>query len=575
MNRFYRYCIALFASVFVSLNLHGQGDKAVLDSIKASVQTLSSDTLKVSTLLDISKSTDCDDSGKKLATAMEAQRIAEKVNWVNGISNSNSIIGDFYFKCRKNYVKAFEFYDANVELAKKRNDKQALANAYDNIAKQYGLKRDHLRSIEYYNKELELKLGISFEATIYANIGITYKSIGDESNAIIFYDSSLNLLKSKKTRDLQDTFEIAALLLNKAEIYLNVGEPDKALHHYEDVLKISTQGKNDQFKVWALTGFGKAYKGKKDYSRAIDNYQKALEVCNRLNAFADEVTIFEELAATYMETWDLKKASDFADSALSLAERQHFINLLSKCNATLGNIYVRQEKYEVAISYLQKALSIAQQTHSLEDQKEAWEGLYNAYKRSGDYQLADNAHSYYYALRDSVYNVQEANRVTKALVESEQKVKAEIERLKQDAIYSRRDERQKILIYSGFAALVLVVLLAFFMFRNYKTQKKYNELLSREKLRHLAHIEAQSNILSDIAHTQAHQIRGPISTILGLVNIFNYDDPADPMNKQVMEWITSTTEKLDAVVKDVIIKENELRSEHDAESEAESNGNMQ
>lgn len=137
--------------------------------------------------------------------------------------------------------------------------------------------------------------------------------------------------------------------------------------------------------------------------------------------------------------------------------------------------------------------------------------------------------------------------------------------MNQEMVYRGNIERQRMLTYSGFTGLVLVLLLAFFIYRNYKIQKKYNELLSREKKRHLAHIEAQSNVLSDIAHIQAHQVRGPVSTILGLVHIFNYDDPTDPMNKQVMEWIASTTEKLDNVVKEVIIKENKLRSEHDEE----------
>jgi signal transduction histidine kinase len=108
-----------------------------------------------------------------------------------------------------------------------------------------------------------------------------------------------------------------------------------------------------------------------------------------------------------------------------------------------------------------------------------------------------------------------------------------------------------------------VVLLAFFIYRNYKTQKMYNALLSKEKKSHLAHIEAQSHVLSDIAHIQAHEVRGPVSAILGFVQIFNYDDPTDPGNKQVMEWIGVTAEKLDTVVRNVVSKENDLRSEHD------------
>jgi uncharacterized protein YheU (UPF0270 family) len=37
-----------------------------------------------------------------------------------------------------------------------------------------------------------------------------------------------------------------------------------------------------------------------------------------------------------------------------------------------------------------------------------------------------------------------------------------------------------------------------------------------------------------------------------------------------MEWIASTTEKLDSVVKEVIIRENKLRGEHEQENSANS-----
>ena len=165
----------------------------------------------------------------------------------------------------------------------------------------------------------------------------------------------------------------------------------------------------------------------------------------------------------------------------------------------------------------------------------------------------NNSNKNYFAL------VEISNNFTRKELEISFKKEQEIESLRQEGVYGKKIERQKVLTYCVSAGLALVLLLAFFIYRNYHTQKKYNDLLSKEKKRHLEHIEAQSNVLSDIAHTQAHDVRGPVATILGLVQVFNYDDPADPMNKQVMEWIGATTEKLDTVVKEVILKENRLR----------------
>jgi signal transduction histidine kinase len=66
-------------------------------------------------------------------------------------------------------------------------------------------------------------------------------------------------------------------------------------------------------------------------------------------------------------------------------------------------------------------------------------------------------------------------------------------------------------------------------------------------------------VLSDIAHTQAHDVRGPVATILGLLQLFNHDDPTDPINGEVINKLNVATEKLDNVVKEVVYKENRLR----------------
>ena len=244
---------------------------------------------------------------------------------------------------------------------------------------------------------------------------------------------------------------------------------------------------------------------------------------------------------------------------MRLAEDQSYIDLLPSAYITLGNIYIKQNKYDFAIPSLQKALNIAQKNTELEDEKRAWFALYYAYEGGGQYKEAADAQRNFYAIRDSIYSIERENETIKKDLEADFKQKQMRDSLYQRAIYETTIDRQKRFTYTGFAGLLLVGLLSFFIYRNYNIQKKYNELLSREKKSHLAHIEAQSNVLSDIAHIQAHHVRGPVATILGLVQLFNFEDPTDPVNKEVIEGLGVVTEKLDKVVKEVIIKENKLR----------------
>ncbi|MCW3121814.1 MAG: Tfp pilus assembly protein PilF [Flavipsychrobacter sp.] len=569
MKTSYRYFIALFSFIVISFDLSAQSERFNVDSIKSLVHQLSSDTGQVKAFIDMAAVIYCEDSNNKIIIANEAKKLAEKINWHDGLYKANRKIGDIYFTCMKNYPKAFAALGENVTLAQKFNDTLNESIALETIAKFYQKLSQHTKALEYYNKVLALRPDINMQIGVLADEGVVWKIIGDYNNALISYKISLNKLdsfaNSKHGRDIQDTLQRAGLLLNIGDIYLTMSNPDKAYEYYEKVWKLTVSIKDIYFQIASLTGFGKTFKLKHNYQKAIENYQLALFKCREINEFREEVKILDELANTYLDTYVYPKALAYSDTSLRLAEDQSYVDLLPKSYITLGNIYIKQNMYDLAIPSLQKALSIAQTNRDLDDEKNAWFALYKAYKSSGKHMEGLDAYEHFISTRDSLYNIDKENEFTKNSLEFEFKKKQEIDSLSQARIYDSTIDRQKRFTYTGFAGLLLVVALAFFIYRNYNIQKKYNELLSREKKSHLAHIEAQSNVLSDIAHTQAHHVRGPIATILGLIQLFNFEDPADPVNKEVIEGLAVVTDKLDKVVKDVIIKENKLRYGKDEE----------
>ncbi len=565
MRVFFRNTIALLGVLFICTYACISYAQPNVDSIKVFVNKLSSDSEKIKTLLDQAYTIDCDYADVKLGLAAEARQLAENKDWLQGMYFANRITGQVYFTCVKNYEKAFDFFNRNVVLAQKNDDKSNEAYALETIAKFHERLSDHLKTLEYYRKVIKLNPGIDIEIGVLGDMGVAYNSLSDYPHALESYQKALRMIdsvrSSKKSSDVQDTLVMAGLMLNIGDIYLVEQKPDKAYDNYKQVHNISLAISDKQFEIWSLTGIGKTYRFKKDYPNAIENYLKALAQCTAINAVVDEVKLQNELANTYLETWALDKATDYAQSALKIAEDHNYLELLSRSYAILGNICFKQQKFTIAIDYHLKALSIAQQTQILEDQEDIWKALSVAYEQNGQLDKALDALKHYHAVRDSVSNVEKAKELQRVQLESDYRETKKRDSLMTDVIYNKNLSTQQVYTFTGFAGLILVLLLTFFIYRNYETQKKYNELLSKEKKSHLAHIEAQSNVLSDIAYTQAHHIRGPISTILGLVQIFNYEDPADPMNKQVMEWISATTDKLDNVVKEVIAKENKLRKE--------------
>jgi PAS domain S-box-containing protein len=79
-----------------------------------------------------------------------------------------------------------------------------------------------------------------------------------------------------------------------------------------------------------------------------------------------------------------------------------------------------------------------------------------------------------------------------------------------------------------------------------------------EQRKHLLRIEQQNAALKEIAFIQSHNVRGPVATIMGLEQLFNYDEMADPINKEIMEGIALVSKQLDLIIKEIIKKSNEI-----------------
>ncbi len=65
-------------------------------------------------------------------------------------------------------------------------------------------------------------------------------------------------------------------------------------------------------------------------------------------------------------------------------------------------------------------------------------------------------------------------------------------------------------------------------------------------------LKKQNDILNKIAWLQAHKVRSPVATLLGLVQIFNMKDPADPLNREVLQYVQTTAQQLDTVIREIV-----------------------
>ncbi len=78
-------------------------------------------------------------------------------------------------------------------------------------------------------------------------------------------------------------------------------------------------------------------------------------------------------------------------------------------------------------------------------------------------------------------------------------------------------------------------------------------------------LKEQYKKLWEIAYMQSHQVRVPVTRILGLFSLFNYEDLSDPINGEILSKMKTIGESLDKVIHKIVQKTSEINNEVAAE----------
>jgi DNA-binding NtrC family response regulator len=71
-------------------------------------------------------------------------------------------------------------------------------------------------------------------------------------------------------------------------------------------------------------------------------------------------------------------------------------------------------------------------------------------------------------------------------------------------------------------------------------------------------LRVQNEKLFEIAFLQSHQIRRPVANILGLIGMFNQEDPGDAKNLEVLSNLEIAAKDLDNVIHEIVLKTSEI-----------------
>ena len=472
-----------------------------------------------------------------------------------------------------NPTEGVKYGQQAIDLGEKIEWTQGTAKAYSATANNYLTKSDFLKAIECYKKAQEIfeENGDKKElAKTQINVGILYFTQGNYPKAIENYFTGLKVAEEVKSKE-----DIASCLLNLGIVYSRQEKYPEALEYFFKSLKMAEELGDKGGIAYNYGNIGLVYKAQKNYVKALEYYEKGLKLNEEKGSKSYILADLGNIGNVYRNDHNYPKAFEYLFRSLSIAEEIGDQFSASICLGNIGETYLniaqdstihimpdslisatRAGNLEKSVIYLNKGMAISKEIGDIDGIQEISKNLSTAYALLGNYKEALANHIQYMEYRDSIFS--EKNKIKIAGLETQRAIDLKERDIQIEKLKAANKRNERVIFIAGIALLLITLTV---IVRKFIVQSRSNRVLSHEKKKHLQRIKEQSNVLEDIAHTQSHEIRGQVVTIMGLSRLFNYDNPSDPVNKELMEGIAGASEKLDDIVKDVVTKENKFNSE--------------
>jgi len=438
-------------------------------------------------------------------------------------TNKVNTLNDIVWKIKtKNAVLADSLANVSINLAQKLDFPKGLGYAYKNQATIYYYQGSYDTARVIYEKSLyefqkiDFKKGIAIDLR---NIGNTYDQVGNTKAALDYY------LRSLKIREeIGDKKGVAAVNAAIGLVYDKTDEKKLALKYFENALKSYTE-LNNQFGIAKINYYlSNLFYDKFLYQpidtlitsedtvvvhdtlsldKAKQNILKALPVFEDIGDIRYVANMYELLGLINLKKKDYKKSYQYLTQCLDLRKQMGNKFGLAQTYKNLGDYYNALENIDKALKYYQKALKLSKEIEAKNITVVLYQSIAIILKEKGEYEDAFNYLTAYINLNDSLKNEDNTKKMTQLAMQYEfdkkQRLQEE-EQKRKDAIQQEKLKQQEMLTYFFVAGFIFMLILAFFIYKDYRNKKKSNRLLE-EKNKILQEqkdkIEAQNKDITD------------------------------------------------------------------------------
>lgn len=420
--------------------------------------------------------------------------------------------------------KAFYYAQQIIDLGKELNDVATIYTGYQRMGIAYSYIDDNESSSKYYRKGLKLSIDNdehSCIAGMHLNLALNHAIVNKHDSTLYHANKA-----SKHFLIANDSIGYAGVLQKIAIVYRDKGQYKLALENDLKTMRIYTQYsdvRSKRYAISSMTNIAYDYLKMKDTLKAIDYYKNALEkykeiddnlgiifgysqlgflyantsknfeTSKRMLLEAEKLAIkmkspsrllnvYYGLGIYYKKTKAFNTAKNYFNKSLKLSDSLKQIVNIADNQIQLAEVAFNNKDYNQSIQFATKALDHSKNNTLLENQLNAYNLLYKSHEKRGQTNEAFLNHKHYKTINDSIYNIENGQKLSElqTIYETEKK-ESEIA-LQQKEINTLNQEVEISNLRKGLYAggMISFVALSGLLYFGFKQRLKKNKI-EREK----------------------------------------------------------------------------------------------
>ena len=230
---------------------------------------------------------------------------------------------------------------------------------------------------------------------------------------------------------------------------------------------------------------------KGDFSRAIDYFEKSVELCIKTGNKPLMINSYVNLASVYNKLDQPLKALPYLNQALDYYRAADNKNKISGTLYTLGKTYFKLKQYSASIQCYKESQKISTINHYLDGIQYLYEAMAQSYYSAEDYKNAYDYYIKYMTIRDSLISAEKS----KALFELETRYQTEKKEKEILTLTTEKRERNMLLLIL-FGLILFLLILGFFIIKYFRSKKTIAEQTVSIREQHIRELEKERQLIA-------------------------------------------------------------------------------